>query len=51
MRIGKVEEAKFLMDEAIKLAEKFLEDGSLDIEVLEELKEFREEIKRKIEPI
>ena len=41
---GRLEEALFLMDEAIKLAEKFLKDGSLDVEVWEELKQFRKEI-------
>ena len=37
------------MDEAIKLAENFLRDGSLDVEVLEELKQFREEINGRIQ--
>jgi len=46
MRKGRLEEALFLIEEAIKLAEKFLEEGSLDIEVLEELKQLREEIRR-----
>ena len=40
---GRLEEALFLMEEAIKLAENFLKDGSLDVEVLEELKQLREE--------
>ena len=40
----RLEEALFLMDEAIKLAENFLKDGRLDTEVMEELKQFREEI-------
>jgi tetratricopeptide (TPR) repeat protein len=48
MEKGRLEEALFLMNEAIKFAERFLEDGSLDIEVLDELKELREEIKGKI---
>lgn len=46
MKKEKLEEALFLIEEAIKLAERFLDDGSLDIEVLEELKHLREEIKK-----
>jgi len=45
----RLEEALFLMEEAIKLAEHFLKDGSLDVEVLEELKQFREEINGRIQ--
>ena len=45
----RLEEALFLMEEAIKLAENFLKDGSLDVEVLEELKQFREEINGRIQ--
>ena len=51
MMKGRLKEAIFLIEEAIKLAERFLEDGSLDIEVLEELKQLREEIKGRIQPI
>ena len=45
----RLEEALFLMEEAIQLAEKFLKDGSLDVEVWEELKQFRDEIKGRIQ--
>ena len=45
----RLEEALFLMEEAIKLAENFLKDGSLDVEVWEELKQFREEINGRIQ--
>jgi len=37
------------MDEASKLAENFLKDGSLDVAVLEELKQLRDEIKGRIQ--
>ncbi len=51
MMKGRLKEALFLIGEAIQLAEKFLKDDSIDIEVLEELKQLREEIKRRIQPI
>ena len=38
----RLKEALFLMEEAIQLAKKFLKDGSLDVAVMEELKQFRE---------
>jgi len=48
MEKGRLKESLFLIGEAIKLAEKFLEEGSLDIEALEELKQLREKIKGRI---
>jgi len=51
MEKGKLEEALFLIEEAINLAEEFLKDGSLDIEVLEELKQLRQEIKERLQSI
>ena len=46
MKMGRLEDALFLIEEAIELAGKFLEDGSLDIEILEELKQLRESIRK-----
>ena len=47
---GRVEEAKTLMDKAISLALKFYHDGTLDKEILDEIREERE-IVAKGEPV
>lgn len=46
MKMGRLEDSLFLIEAAIELAGKFLEDGSLDIEILEELKHLREDIRK-----
>ena len=46
MQKRRLEEALFLITKAIKLAEKFLEDGNLDVEVLEELRQLKREIEK-----
>ena len=43
-KLGRREEALLLIDHAVTLAEGFLEEGTLDPEVLEEIKEERRQI-------